>query len=577
MDILRLLQTRDHLRLAVVAGVSLVLAGVEFIAAAALFALISEATDSGSGDAALTALGPIGVRLLSIVGETPLIRVLSLLVAVVFALKAGLTLAHVFLERRVVHFIGVRLSSRLLRSYLAMPYVEHLARGTAELVRNSHLAVREVVQQGLVRLVGLVTSAATVIALIAVIAVTSAQVALGVTGFLGLLAVLLIVVVQPRLKRLGRRSHAIDRDVLATLQETFGSIREVRLAGIEQSRVHDFERSQRRDARLRSRAAALKELPRVGIEASVAIALAGLVVISAGTTGGSIATIPLLGLLSYVALRLQPAVKDIATAVNHLRFLAAPVEDLGRDLARFATSATEFARAASPARLDEGIRLQGVTFIHAGAARPSLRDVDLWIPAGGRIGVVGPTGGGKSTLADLLAGLLEPSSGRIEVDGRLLQVPDRSWYATVGVVSQQPVLFDDTLRGNIALGVPVHEVDDQALSRALALAQLDGLVGLLPDGLDTPLGEAGNRLSGGERQRIAIARALYRGPRLLILDEATSALDEETERRLVLALAGLGHDMTLVLISHRPAPLDLVDMVVRFQDGRIVEGAVAPE
>jgi ABC-type bacteriocin/lantibiotic exporter with double-glycine peptidase domain len=416
----------------------------------------------------------------------------------------------------------------------------------------------------------LVTAVATAVALIAVIAVTSAQVALGVTGLLGLLAVLLILVVQPRLKRLGRQSHMLERNVLATLQETFAAIREVRLSGSEGARLRRVELFQRSSARLRYRAAVLKEVPRVGIEVSVAVGLAVLVVASSKSEAGATAAIPLLGLLSYVALRLQPAIKQIASAINHFRFLRAPIEDLARDLRQLTTDRISFKQPVDRLPLDSGIRLKGVSFQHRGADRPSLEGVDLWVPAGARIGVVGPTGGGKSTLVDLLAGLLEPSAGRIDVDDRELKVPDRAWYAAVGVVSQQPVIFDDTLGGNIALGVRREDIDVAAMTRAAEMAQIQELIEGLPHGLDTPLGETGNRLSGGERQRIAIARAIYRQPRLLILDEATSALDEGTERQLVQALADLGRDVTLVLVSHRPAPLDLVDTVVRVEDGRVI-------
>jgi ABC-type multidrug transport system fused ATPase/permease subunit len=568
--ILGLLERGDRVRLLAVLGAALVVAGIEFVAAAALFALISEATTPGTGLASLAALGP-GEPLARALfeGPTQLAR-FALLVVGVFLLKAAFGLLRVLMERRVLHHIGVRLSVRMVRAYLEMPYVDHLARGTADLVRNSHLTVREVVNQGLARMLELVTAVATAVALVAVIAITSVQVALGVTGLLGLLAVLLILVVQPRLKRLGRRSHALERDVLATLQETFSAIREVRLSGSEGARLRRFERFQRSSARLRYRAAVLKEVPRVGIEVSVAVGLAVLVIASSRSEAGATAAIPLLGLLSYVALRLQPAIKQIASAINHFRFLSAPVEDLARDLRQLSTNGTSYKKPVDRSTLVSGIRLKGVSFQYRGAGRPSLEGVDLWLPAGGRIGVVGPTGGGKSTLVDLLAGLLEPSAGRIEVDDRELKVPDRAWYAAVGVVSQLPVIFDDTLEGNIALGVRREDIDVAAMSRAVEMAQLDELVAQLPDGLDTPLGETGNRLSGGERQRIAIARALYRQPRLLILDEATSALDEGTERRLVQALADLGRDVTVVLVSHRPAPLDLVDTVVRVEDGRVV-------
>jgi ATP-binding cassette, subfamily B, bacterial PglK len=187
---------------------------------------------------------------------------------------------------------------------------------------------------------------------------------------------------------------------------------------------------------------------------------------------------------------------------------------------------------------------------------------------------VGPTGSGKSTLVDVMLGLLPPTRGRVEVDGVDVATRRADWLASVGVVHQAVFLADATLRGNIALGLPADEIDDERVLEAVRLAQLEGYVAALPAGLDTIVGERGVRVSGGQRQRLAIARALYTRPQVLFFDEGTSALDSGTEAALMAALERLRGDRTIVAVAHRLSTVRSCDRVVLVVDGRLVD--VAP-
>jgi len=195
--------------------------------------------------------------------------------------------------------------------------------------------------------------------------------------------------------------------------------------------------------------------------------------------------------------------------------------------------------------------------------------VGLVIRRGEQVGICGPTGGGKTTLVDLITGLLAPSQGQVRVDGVDIQTNLRGWQRNLGVVSQMVFLVDDTLRRNIALGIPDDKIDEQAVCEAIRLAQLEELVARLPQGLDTVVGERGVRLSGGERQRVAIARALYYRPQVLIFDEGTSALDNITEQELMRALRSLRGGHTIVLVAHRLSTVHDADRVVFVENGRI--------
>ena len=220
-------------------------------------------------------------------------------------------------------------------------------------------------------------------------------------------------------------------------------------------------------------------------------------------------------------------------------------------------------------RCAAGVRLDGVRFAYGPDAPEVLHGVDLTVRRGDFIGICGPTGGGKSTLLDLLVGLLQPASGRVEVDGVPLGPMPRWWWSQIGVVSQAVFLTDDSVRGNIAFGEELEDVDEDRLRRCIQRAQLDDVILALPEGLDTLVGERGVRLSGGQRQRIAIARALYREPAVLILDEGTSALDGATERALVAAIDEATTSRTLITIAHRISTIRDADRILVVADGRV--------
>jgi ATP-binding cassette, subfamily B, bacterial PglK len=212
--------------------------------------------------------------------------------------------------------------------------------------------------------------------------------------------------------------------------------------------------------------------------------------------------------------------------------------------------------------------VDGVLAWDGGAVR-ALRGVSLRIDRGEAIGICGPTGGGKTTLTDLLIGILDPTEGRVTVDGHDLADHRAEWFRKLGVVPQMVFLVDDTLRSNIALGVPDEAVDQEALEQAIVLAQLAEFVDELPDGLDTTIGERGVRVSGGQRQRIAIARALYRRPDVLVFDEGTSALDNTTESVLISSLERLRGDRTIILVAHRLSTVRNCDWIAYVESGRV--------
>ncbi len=360
-----------------------------------------------------------------------------------------------------------------------------------------------------------------------------------------------------------------------TVQEALGGIRDILL-----ERSHGVFEDEFRSLSLRHRdASALNmwvgQAPRYVVEAAGIVVIGLLALYTSSRPGGLEEALPSLAALALGAQRLLPLVQTAymswSQATGNVALLADVIGLLGEPGAEDGLAAT--ARA-EPIPFERAIRFEGVTFRYA-RGDEALRGVDLEIPKGARVGIDGPSGSGKSTLIDLLLGLLDPAEGVVRVDDRPVDEATRAgWQAHVGHVPQALHLASVSIARNIAFGVPEDEVDLERVRRAAAGAQLDRFIATLPDGYDTVVGERGARLSGGQRQRIGIARALYKNADVLVLDEATDGLDPATERAVLDAIAALGREITVVMVAHRASALVDCDVVVRLEDGRVVESRV---
>src|SRR5262249_14609709 len=317
--------------------------------------------------------------------------------------------------------------------------------------------------------------------------------------------------------------------------------------------------------------ATLDVVPRLVVE-SAFVCGALLVVILLTLQGKQGADVlPLLGLYAYAGFRIIPSANRILWKTIEIRYGTTAVQQLYADYMIIARHATDACDAAADESLPftDRIVVEGLSYTYTGTHTPALHDVYLTIRRGESIGIVGPTGAGKSTLVDILIGLLPPSCGRITVDSVVLHQRLRSWQHQIGYVPQTIFLADDSLRRNIALGLPDDDIDDTKVQAAVRRAQLEAFVASLPDGLHTFVGERGVRLSGGERQRVGIARALYHEPEVLVFDEATSALDSRTESEVIQAIEALHGVKTIIMIAHRLSTVRHCDRLVLLQGGRV--------
>ncbi len=560
----RLISTRSRGRWLMLVAVAIVASFLELGGAVLVFVLLGLVANP-SGDIDLPLIGDLRSWFPEVDDETLLLG-LAAGMAVFFVIRPAVHLFKTYAENRIAHNFGARLSADLARGYLAMPYSFHLGRNSATLIRNSFQAVTELVSQIYLPVVKIVAESIMVLTMLVLLVVLAPWATLMAVILLGTAAVVLAVVIQPRMKRLGNRAHLLQQRSLKLLQQSLHGIRDIKILGRDQAFADEYERERVALSRTKYLRATASALPRDILETVLTLFILGFFAVSIVGTTDPQSVLSVLGLFAYAGLRLQPAMQHIVSGINNLKFASAPLDDIAADMALIDQTRRR-PPTGGPLLLTDRWAVEDVSFHYEGSDRPALDRITLDVAPGEVIGVCGPTGGGKTTLVDLMTGLLTPSSGRVTVDGHDLREHDREWHRNLGIVPQMVFLTDESLRRNIALGVADKQIDDDAVREAVELAQLRSFVESLPDGLDTVVGERGVRVSGGQRQRVAIARALYRRPQVVIFDEGTSALDNQTEAELMRALERLRGDHTIVMVAHRLSTVRNCDRIAFIDEG----------
>lgn len=500
---------------------------------------------------------------------------IGLSILVLCVVMAGLTVKALgtYATIRFSLMRGYAISSRLLAVYLSQPYAWFLDRNSAELEKNVLTEVDGLVDRVVLPCLRLVANSLLVLAILGLLLMVDPLVTLFSGGVLGLGYGLIYLRFRGRLHRLGQVMMDAFENRFLVAQEATGGIKDVKLMGLEATYVRSYSAAARTAAQSGATMGAMSELPRFALEAITFGTMLALILLLLLKSGGNVTEIvPTLGVIAFSTMRLLPCLQQIYHALVALRGATAILDAIVADFRSTPALPLADAVRTEPLRLERALELDGVSFAYAQAEKPTLRGVDLTIPARTTVGIVGGTGAGKTTLVDLILGLLTPDEGELRVDGvRITPENMRAWQGTLGYVPQTIFLTDDTIASNIAFGVPKDEIDMAAVERAARIAALhDFVVSDLPQGYLTFVGERGVRLSGGQRQRIGIARALYRDPTLLIMDEATSALDNITERVVMEAVNRIRADKTIILIAHRLTTVKTCDTIFLMERGRLL-------
>ena len=498
----------------------------------------------------------------------------GLILLLLFFAKALLSAATSYRQFRFSYDVQMNLGRRMLEGLLGHDYVFFLQQNTAILLKNVTSEVLLFTGGVLIPGLQLVTQALILLTMIGLLTWASPLAAAVTVGLMGGMVALLYFALHHRLTAWGLIRENMLSELSRTTHQAFAGVKAVKTTGSEKLYVEDFARHGAVYARSNTLYQTAAVTPPLIIEL-VLFGGAIAVMMYYSTGRGDLRTLlPLATLFGVAAYRILPGARLIFAHIVTIRYNLQSLNVIYEALDDWKTVAPRESAAiiqrVAPRPLMREITLVDVSYVYPGAERPAVRNVSVAIRAGTHVAFVGSSGAGKTTVMDLILGLLEPTSGEILIDGERLDSALRPrWQRTIGYVPQQVFLADATLSANIAFGVPPEAIEETAIRTVVQQACLTALVARLPNGLNTQLGENGARLSGGERQRVAIARALYNSPSVLILDEATSALDSVTEREVNDELLQTRSDLTIIIVAHRLGTVRNCDRLIMIKDGGV--------
>jgi ATP-binding cassette, subfamily B, bacterial PglK len=498
----------------------------------------------------------------------------ALLLIIVFVIKNIYLSFYAYLERAFVKDRQIWLGTQLFTAYMLAPYTFHLSRNTAELLHNTNLEVRRLTESVLMSLLRFVMEGIMIVSIFIVLLLLEPWVTLATFGILGVAAGFFLKLIRGRIKLYGKVEQQERKGMIQAVNQGLGGIKDTRILNREPFFIDAFRRALRDAANALMFKGVAMQVTKPIIEtlAVTSMLLIALLLLYQGRPITDV--IPILALFGMATLRLMPAFNKIASAWTALRYTSYAVDPIFDDLAELKAIVhweRQEMKRIQRLNLQSQITVTDLTYHYPNSQEKALNGLNLTIPKGCAVAFVGPSGAGKSTLADVLLGLLEPQRGCVQVDGVDIKHNLRGWQQNIGYVPQLIYLSDDTVKANIAWGLPENEINPQALQVAVKAAQLGELIERLPAGLETMIGEQGVRLSGGQRQRVGIARALYHDPQVLIMDEATSALDGVTERFVIEAIDRFKGERTVIMIAHRLTTVQRCDRLYFMRDGRIEE------
>ena len=490
---------------------------------------------------------------------------------------AGLALKMItiWLTTRFALMRSYSFSAKLLTGYLHQPYEWFLSRHSSDLGSAILAEVDKVVVEALLPAMRIIPETFTILLLIGALCLMEPQIALGGAVLLGGFYSLVFIAVRRVMTRIGKTRLAMNKTRFHVVQEAMGGVKELKIMGLEQGFLGRFRAAAYLMARVQTRGQVIMTIPRYALEG---IAFGGMIllilVLMLRGGGDLVGLVPTLGLIAAVGLRLIPALQQLYQRATSLRQSLVTLERIHADMTGLdhePVSDRERRAARQAIPLKHQLQLSDIRYSYPDTDRPALAGLNMTINANTTVGIVGSTGAGKTTLIDIVLGLLDPAQGTMQVDDtEITPETRRAWQKSLAYVPQTIFLSDGSIAENIAYGVAKENIDMAAVERASKIAALhDFVMTEMEAGYETMVGERGVRLSGGQRQRIGIARALYNDPALLVLDEATSALDTLTEAAVMEAVHNIAGKMTIIMIAHRLSTVRECDEIFMLRGGKV--------
>jgi len=524
---------------------------------------------------------------LDLQSKSQFIFLIGVIIIILFCIRSLLYfLAKTYIFRFSFNQKG-KICSRLLKAYLEAPYTFYLKKNTSTLIQNIIIETQKFCDGCMLPFLDAIANSIIILILLSLLAKTNVLFLVMVLGVL-IPVFLIFHRLKDRLVRWGREGSQSQAEMIRIINHSLGGFKDTRIIGCEEY----FEKQLEQQIKIHENAVSSlytsQALPRIIIEALLIMFTVLFVSIYQVFYPGGQDITSVLGIFAIASIRLLPSASQLISGMNILQNTSYVLDMLYFDIKEIEEEKLEKSSLLNPnlSVVDSlnhkhfsgrampfmnQVELKNITYTYPETSKPAIENISLILKKGQSIAFIGKSGAGKTTLVDVILGLLKLEKGDILVDGVSTYTNIREWQNLIGYIPQSIFLIDDTVESNIAFGVPDHLIDLERLNKAIRSAQLTELIEELPDGIKTVVGERGIRLSGGQRQRIGIARSLYHEREILVLDEATSALDNETESLVTEAIRSLSGQKTIIIIAHRLTTVEHCDWVYLLERGRIVQ------
>lgn len=499
---------------------------------------------------------------------------LSFIIAVIYVVK---NVYLTFEQNAILSFsyrTRMNLATRLLTTYMNEPYTFHLSKNIAEMQRCLQTDTSQFMSL-INSCLQLAVEFVTCLALGVYLFHTSHSITVLIGLLLGLCVFIFFIISKKVSSKLGRQNEFYNAKLFQWINQSLGGIKEVKILQREKYFIDSYRTNYKKviwGARVNELLAAV---PKYIVETVAIVGLVLAIIVKLLFGHGALETfVPQMAVFAVAAFRLLPSVGKINAYVNNVMYTKASLDMIYQDLCEIEKNKpieVEWEGKTENWKFMKGVFAEHITYHYPDSDTEVLHDITLKIPKGKTVALIGPSGAGKTTLADIILGLLPPVSGVVIMDDKNVYENLRSWRQKLGYIPQSIYLSDDTIRNNVAFGIYEEQIDEDAIWKALEKAQLKEFVQGLEKGLDTYVGDRGVRLSGGQRQRIGIARALYHDPEILVLDEATSALDSSTEQAVMESIESLQGLKTMVIIAHRLTTIKNADLIYEVVEGKVIQ------